>query len=173
MSGRIAVKRHIGTIGTTVRVLLGLAFLVFGALGQSVASASGRTIGVDFAHLRLNGAAIAVGVIALPALTVAFQWLRSRRVETRLNETGPLAAMINIVVTLGLVIVTTYFVPAISFIGFGAVVFYGASMLLAALRGYAGCEVLAVSNWILRRDDQIGCLLLSPIDHMEHSPALR
>jgi broad specificity phosphatase PhoE len=28
-----------------------------------------------------------------------------------------------------------------------------ASMLLAAARGYACCEVLAVSNWMLRRDD--------------------
>ena len=167
------VQRHIGTIGTTVRVLLGLAFLVFGALGHSTVTASRRMIGIDLAHLDLNGAALAVGLIAMPAVTIAFQWLRPRRVESRLNETGPVAAMINIVVTLGIVIVTTYFVPAISFIGFGAVVFYGASMLLAALRGYAGCEVLAVSNWILRRDDQIGCLLLSPIDHMEQSPALR
>ena len=171
--GQIVIQRHIGTIGTTVRVVVGLAFLVFGALGHTRATASGRMVGIDFAHLELNGAALAVGLIGLPALTVAFQWLRSRRVESRLNETGPGAAMINIVVTLGLVIVTTYFVPAMSFIGFGAVVFYGGSMLLAALRGYAGCEVLALSNWILRRDDQIGCLLLSPIDHMEKSLALR
>jgi hypothetical protein len=40
-------------------------------------------------------------------------------------------------------------------------------MLLAAVRGDAGCEVLAVSNWLLRRDDQIGCLLFWPIDHAE------
>jgi hypothetical protein len=40
-------------------------------------------------------------------------------------------------------------------------------MLLAALRGYAGCEVLAISNWLLRRDDQVGCLVLSPIDELE------
>jgi hypothetical protein len=39
-----------------------------------------------------------------------------------------------------------------------ALVFYGALMLLAAVRGYAGCEVLAVSNWLLGRDDQIGCM---------------
>ena len=173
MSGRIAVKRQIGTIGTTVPVLLGLVFLVFGAFGHSTVTSSGRIIGIDFAHLDLNGAALAVGLIGLPAVTVAFQWLRSRRVKSRLNETGPVSATINIVVTLGLVIVTSYLVPTISFIGFGAVVFYGASMLLAALRGYAGCEVLAASNWILRRDDQIGCLLLSPIDHMERSAALR
>jgi hypothetical protein len=40
-------------------------------------------------------------------------------------------------------------------------------MLLAAVRGCAGCEVLAVSNWLLHRDDQIGCLLFWPIDHAE------
>lgn len=43
----------------------------------------------------------------------------------------------------------------------------GASMLLAAARGYAGCEVLAISNWLLRRDDTIGCLLFTPIDQAE------
>jgi hypothetical protein len=44
-------------------------------------------------------------------------------------------------------------------------IFYGASMLLAALRGYASCEVLAVSNWLLRRDDQVGCAVFWPIDY--------
>jgi hypothetical protein len=42
-------------------------------------------------------------------------------------------------------------------------------MLLAAARGYAGCEVLAISNWLLDRDDQIGCLVFSPIDRLERS----
>jgi hypothetical protein len=40
-------------------------------------------------------------------------------------------------------------------------------MLLAAGRGYAACEVLAASNWVLGRDDQVGCLLFWPIDHAE------
>jgi hypothetical protein len=38
-------------------------------------------------------------------------------------------------------------------------------MLVAALRGYGGCESLAISNWLLKRDDQLGCLLFSPIDY--------
>jgi hypothetical protein len=46
-------------------------------------------------------------------------------------------------------------------------VWLGASMLLAAARGYGGCEVLAVSNLITRRRDQIGCLLYTPIDRWE------
>ena len=163
--------RRIGAVGTAVRVLLGLAFLVFGAFGHATTTTSGLLVAVDLEHFNLNVAALVVGLVLLPALTVAFQWLRARRVDSRLDETGPAAAVINIVVTLGVVVVTVFVFPAISFIGFGAVLFYGASMLLAALRGYAGCEVLAVSNWLLRRDDQIGCMLLSPIDHLERGPA--
>jgi hypothetical protein len=40
-------------------------------------------------------------------------------------------------------------------------------MLLAAARGYAGCEVLAISNWLLRRDDQLGCMVFAPVDLAE------
>jgi hypothetical protein len=40
---------------------------------------------------------------------------------------------------------------------------------LAAARGYAGCEVLAISNWVLRRDDQIGCLVFGPVDTAERT----
>ncbi len=56
---------------------------------------------------------------------------------------------------------------ALAFTSDAALLFYGASMLLAALRGYAGCEVLAVSNWLLGRDDQIGCAVFLPVDHLE------
>ncbi len=43
----------------------------------------------------------------------------------------------------------------------------GGSALLAAIRGYAGCEVFAVANWLRRRDDQISCAVFSPIDTLE------
>ncbi len=59
------------------------------------------------------------------------------------------------------------YAPPLSFLSAPTLVFHGASMLLAALRGYGGCKVLAVSNWILRRDDQVGCLVLGPVDHVE------
>jgi hypothetical protein len=49
-----------------------------------------------------------------------------------------------------------------------ALLFYGASMWLASVRGYAGCEVLAASNWLLGRDDQVGCALFWPVDQLEH-----
>jgi hypothetical protein len=40
-------------------------------------------------------------------------------------------------------------------------------MLVAAGRGYAGCQVLAIANGVLKRDDQVGCLLFEPIDRRE------
>jgi hypothetical protein len=43
-----------------------------------------------------------------------------------------------------------------------------ASMLLAVTCGYAECEV-AASNWLLRRDDQVGCVLFTPIGGLERS----
>jgi hypothetical protein len=50
---------------------------------------------------------------------------------------------------------------------------WGGSMLVAAVRGYAGCEVLAVSNWLLGRDDQVGCVPFWPIDTLEARAAAR
>ena len=87
---------------------------------------------------------------------------------SRFEATGPLATIINIAVFFALVLTPSY-APPLSLTSGAALVFYGASMLLAAARGYAGCEVLAVSNWLLRRDDQIGCLFLSPVDQLERT----
>ncbi len=105
------------------------------------------------------------------------------RPTSRLRRIGPIGTTARIVVgilLLGSVIqghLAGPFHPAawaLGLLGFPALLlgwqwlrFYGASMLLAAVRGYAGCEVLAVSNWLLGRDDQIGCLLFWPVDHAE------
>ena len=114
----------------------------------------------------LNWAALAIGLLGFPAVLITWQWMRLRRDQTRLEATGPVATAINIIGFAILIAIS--FVPAISYVGYAAFVFYGASMLLAAISGYAGCEVLAVSNWLLHRDDQIGCLVLSPLDQLEH-----
>lgn len=109
---------------------------------------------------------MAIGLVAFPALLLAWQWLRARRAPTRFQATGPLATTLNMLILFALLL-TPLYAPPLSFTSNAALVFYGASLLLAALRGYAGCEVLAVSNWLLRRDDQVGCMVLSPIDHLE------
>jgi hypothetical protein len=138
-------RRGIGPVGTAARLLVG-AFL----LGSVV-------------HGHLAGgfhvSSWALGLMGLPALVLALQWLRARRTPTRLEATGPVSHALNIAVFLAL-----YLIEATSD---AALIFYGTSMLLAALRGYAGCEVLAVSNWLFGRDDQIGCAAFWPVDYLE------
>lgn len=156
-----AKRRHIGPIGTCARVVIGLLLFIFGATGGRLEIVF---IGGQL-HVGLNLVALILGIVVFPAVLLAWQWIRLRRDPSRLDATGPVATGVNIV-AFG-VLIAISFIPQISYIGFAAFVFYGASMLLAAVRGYAGCEVLAVSNWLLHRDDQIGCLVLSPIDNWE------
>ena len=156
----LAGGRQIGAIGTTVRVVLGLLLLTYGVLGGKLTVLNGQ-VRTGFSPL-----SVALGLVALPAVLLGWQWLRGRRTATRFQATGPLATALNMLILFALVL-TPLYAPPLSFTSAAALVFYGASLLLAAVRGYGGCEVLAVSNWLLRRDDQVGCMVLSPIDHLE------
>jgi hypothetical protein len=138
-------QRKIGPIGTAARLIVGsllLGSVAWGHLARGF-------------HL----SAWALGLLGFPAVVLGLQWLRARRTPTRLEATGPVGHALNLVVILAL-----YLLEPTSD---AALLFYGSSMLLAALRGYAGCEVLAASNWLLRRDDQIGCAVFWPIDRLE------
>lgn len=154
-------RRHVGRIGTIARVLLGLVLLLDGFLGGNFV--------VNHGHVRTGFEPLGVllGLVAFPAVLLAWQWLRARRDPSQFQETGPLGTAINMVVFLALFLTPWYFRP-LAFTSDAALVFYGASMWLAAIRGYGGCEVLAISNWLLRRDDQVGCFVLSPVDYLEH-----
>jgi hypothetical protein len=153
-------RREIGVIGTAARVVLGLAFLVLGVTGSRVSVIHGQ-VGIGFEPV-----SVAVGLVGFPAVVLAWQWLRARIVPTRLQATGPGSTALNMLV-LAALLLTPWYLPPLSFTSVAALVFYGASMLLAALRGYSGCEVTAISNWILGRDDQVGCLVFSPVDDLE------
>ena len=146
-------RRGIGPVGTAARLLVGALLL-----GSVVHGHLARGFHVS---------SWALGLMGLPALVLALQWLRARRTPTRLEATGPVSHALNLAVFLVL-----YLMEASSD---AALIFYGTSMLLAALRGYAGCEVLAVSNWLLGRDDQIGCAAFWPVDYLERrrTPAER
>jgi len=154
-------RRQIGRIGTAARVVLGVAFLVLGLTGGRVSVMHGQ-VGIGFEPL-----SVAVGLVGFPAVVLALQWLRAHIDSTRLQATGPGSTALNMLVLVALLL-TPWYAPPLSFTSVAALVFYGASMLLAALRGYGGCEVTAISNWILGRDDQVGCLVLSPVDNLEH-----
>ncbi len=134
----------IGVIGTAARIVVGLLLLGSVVQGQYRAG--------------FVPATWALGLAGFPAVLLAWQWVRARHKSVRSQATGPLGFALNCVIFLALYL-TPFYAPALAFTSDAALIFYGASMLLAALRGYAGCEVLAVSNWLLRSDDQVGCVL--------------
>lgn len=149
---RASAGRRIGVVGTVVRLVVG---------GLLVGS-------VLYGHWSggFHVAPWLLGLVGFPAVLLGWQWWRSRRRPGRLEATGPVGHAVNLAVVLALYL-TFWYAPALSVTSDAALLFYGSSMLLAAARGYAGCEVLAVSNWLLRRDDQVGCVVFSPVDHLE------
>ena len=140
-------KRAIGVAGTIGRVLLGLGllYLAFTDGGKS--------------EWGLQWQGPLLGLIAFPAVMFLGQSLRLRYTTSPLNATGPIGFAVNF--GIGAVL---YLIP---FTRDAMLLFYGSSLLLAAARGYAGCESLAITNWLLRRDDQVGCVVFSPLDAIE------
>ena len=147
------MKREIGVIGTVARVILGS--ILFGSVFY------GHIIKGPFMPLPW-----VIGLIIFPAIFITWQYLRARRNPAKLEANGPIATIINVVIFFAFYF-TYIYAPSIDFMSDAVLVFYGLSMLLAALRGYAGCEALAISNWLLKRDDQLGCLVFGPVDYTE------
>jgi hypothetical protein len=139
-------------VGTAVRVVLGLVLLESVVRGHLTSG--------------FRPAAWMFGLVGLPVLLLLVQWVRVRYSSKRLQATGPVGHAINVAIFLAFYLTPSY-APSLRFTSDGALLFYGASMLLAAVRGYAGCEVLAISNWLLRRDDQVGCVVFWPVDALE------
>lgn len=150
--------RAIGVWGTTARIVLGLMLAGSVLHGHAVRGW----------HLL----AWLLGLLVFPMACVAMMWLRARRNPTSLRATGPASHVINLGIFLALYL-TWWYAPPVDVLSDAALLFYGGSMVLAAVRGYAGCEVLAVSNWLLRRNDQVGCAPLWPVDAVEARLATR
>ncbi len=154
----VASGRAIGTWGTTARLLVG------GALVGSVVHGS---ISGDRGF---EPTAWLLGLVGLPLVLLAWQAWRSRHNPGKVVKfTGPAGHLLTTAAFLVLY-ATPWYAPSLGFTSDAALLFFGSSMLLAAYRGYSGCEVLAVSNWLLRRDDQLGCALFDPVDTLEGSP---
>jgi hypothetical protein len=131
--------RRIGPIGTAARLVIGVAFL---AIATAV-------VGVGLLE-------ILIGLVAANLAVVATLALRGRNASP-LRATGAAGHCLNCA------LIALFFV----LLPGGAFLFYGSSILIAAAAGTRGCEMLAVSNVILRRDDAIGCPLFAAIDGLD------
>lgn len=156
-TNRTKTRRAIGPWGTAAR--LGVGGYLVGTVGYGSFTGDGAFEPVSWL----------VGLVAFPAGLLGWQAWRARRHPRRLVAfTGPLGHVATVAVFL-ILYGTTWYAPPIDFLSDAALLFFGSSMLLAALRGYAGCEVLSISNWLLNRDDQLGCMLFDPVDRLEQA----
>jgi hypothetical protein len=151
-------ERSIGPWGTTARVVVG-GVAVGSVMYGSITGQAG-----------FRPAAWLVGLIVLPAAFLGWQTRQVRRRSGRVVMLAGQFGHLATTVVFFLLYLTWWYAPAVDFLSDAALLFFGTSMLVAAIRGRAGCEVLALSNWVLRRRDHLGCALFDPIDRAERPP---
>lgn len=127
--------RHLGPLGTCTRLGIGTWMMV-----HAVAHGIGPSDAL-------------FGLVVPNALVFAVLATRGRFARP-LRATGPLAHVANFAIVIAFL--NLLHVPSL--------LFYGSASLLAAARGYGGCEMLAVWNWLRRRDDQFACPFYLPFD---------
>ena len=145
--------RDIGPIGTAARLVVGLLLvgsIVYGQLSSG----------------HLSPTTWVLGLIGFPALVLAWHCWRIHRNPARFSDTSALSVVLSLALPVALDF-TGWFVSPLWFTSDATLIFVGSSLLLAALRGNAGCEFLACSNWLLRRSDQLACAVFTPIDSLE------
>jgi hypothetical protein len=146
-------RRELGPIGVAARLVLG-------------SSLFGSVVYGQLATHDVRPATWALGLVGFPALVLAWHAWRIRRHPARFSDDSPLSFVLGILLFVALYF-TWWYAPALSVTSDAALIFFGGAMLLTALRGDAGCEILTPSNWLLRRHDQIACALFAPIDALE------
>jgi hypothetical protein len=139
--------REIGPIGTAARVVAALVLLYIASGAEGL---FGWFIEPEDA---------VIGLVALPLVTIGLGLVARRYADGPVRFAGSLGVAVNLAVIVALI--------ANDFTGAGATIFYGTTLLIAAWRGQAGCEGTVISNWVLGRDDQIGCPTFTPIDEVE------
>jgi multidrug transporter EmrE-like cation transporter len=144
--------KEIGPVGSMARIGLGLG-LVWGVVHGQLTT--------HFAP-----APWALGLLGFSALALAWHWCHIHLRPAPFHDTSALSIVLGVALPVALYF-TWWYAPASSFTSDAILIFVGLSMVLAALRNYAGCEMLAFSNWLLRRRDQLACAFFTPIDSLE------
>jgi hypothetical protein len=102
---------------------------------------------------------LALGLGLFPAVMLGVGLAARRFAAAPVRFTGPIGLAVN--AALGVALFTNEYTAG------GAALFVGTTLLVAAWRAQPGCELTVLSNSILRRDDQIGCPIFTPIDEAE------
>ena len=146
-------SRQIGPVGTASRLVGGVAAIL---VPLALWGATWWDWGAGLVGFPLLAAAAGATVASLDAAFAGPAQPAGR------GRWGVALALVALV--LGSATGLTYVTPVDAT---GVWIFLGISMLLAAAKGYGGCEVLAFPNAISGRRDTIGCVLFAPIDGSE------
>jgi Family of unknown function (DUF6410) len=151
----VAGQRDIGPVGTASRLAAGAAAVA---------------VPVVLAGFSWSDAAIALLALPVIAALVApvISWIFGRLHRKRLRSPRLLSALQSVTLCVVMVVANDVVVAPTTLNGNVTLfVWLGASMLVAAVRGYGGCEILAIPNLIRGRRDQIDCMLYTAIDSAE------
>jgi hypothetical protein len=156
VSNSRARARALGPIGTAARAIAGTVLVL-----------------VPIASHGLARWDIFAALIVLPALSVALDRLLAAGVTRLAEVSGRLASDVTrtwtvhltaLVAILASATALTYVTP----IDAGAIwLFFGVSLVVAAVRGDAGCEAVAIPNAIFRRRERTGCVAFALVDSLE------
>lgn len=154
------MSRDIGPLGAVARAGVGVALLAPGLLdGPNWWDAAAAAAAYPLLASMTAAALTRLTRLRLVQSSVTGRWSAA--------EAGASLAVGVIVLLMGTALTFLSPVDAPSLL-----LFFGGSMLLAALLGYAGCEVLALPNLLLGRRDALWCLLFSPVDSREADSAV-
>jgi hypothetical protein len=150
--------RRLGLVGTVARAGLGLWLVGDVALGHVIG---------PFRPLPWL-----LGLVALPGMVLAWHAWWAGRHPDRLDATGPFGHAVHLVLFCGLLALPSL-VPALWFAPDAGLLYYGSAMIVAAGFGSSDCEVMALSNRLLRRDDRVGCAVFGPLDLIDRRTGRR
>ncbi len=150
-------RRDIGPIGTAIRLILGVFLVSLIAYGEI--SHAGHLIAATWL----------LGLLGFPALVMAWHLWRIHRNPVPFVDDSPLSFVLSLLLPLAAYFLG-WLVKPLWFTSDATLIFVGSSLILAGLRGSAGCELLALSNWLLRRTDQLACAAFTPIDRLDRFP---
>ncbi len=151
--GLLEEPRRAPPVGRVLRILLGLALMVY----------------VAPVYFQVP-ARVSVGSLLLIVGLIGIYSLLHMTVSQRIV---PLGSGLAAIVANGLPVVL-YFIGAtgLPIVGGGkgplaAVTFLGISLVVAGVRAAPGCEVMAVPGLLFGKHTELGCILFSPLDRLE------
>lgn len=147
------MRRQSGPIGAAVRAVVGSALITYTVVTHGLAAWDVAAALIAFPIL----ASLLHAVVAS-----AYDRLATGRASGSTRTWVVSAAVL--VLFLGIAVGLTFVTP----IDGGSIfLFFGASLVIVAARGDAGCEVLAIVNAIAGRRERTGCVAFAPVDSLE------